>query len=261
MKFRPEDDLSLAVHAAREAGYVVMQYFRTDLDVVLKSPDQPVTKADLASDAMLKEKLLDARPGYGWLSEETADTADRLSREYVWMVDPIDGTRSFILGRAEFSISIGLAHNGEPVLGAVYNPATGEMYTAIKGRGAFAGDRPMQVGGGRDRGVMVASRSEIERGHFEPFAAVFDIQGLGSTAYKLCKVAAGEVDVFLSRGTKGEWDVCGGDVIVTEAGGQISDLDGLRLQYNRPDPHIKGVVAARAEVHVDLLNQMKGMDR
>lgn len=258
--FKPEDDLSLAVHAAREAGVVVMQYFRTDLEVVLKSPDQPVTKADLAADALLKEILRDARPEYGWLSEETADTADRLSREYVWMVDPIDGTRSFISGRAEFSISIGLARNGEPVLGAVYNPATNEMYSAIKGRGAFAGDRRMQVGGGRERGVMVGSRSEIKRGHFTPFEAVFDIQGLGSTAYKLCKVAEGEVDVFLSRGPKGEWDLCGGDVIVTEAGGHITDLDGQRLQYNRPAPHIRGVVAARAEVHVDLVNQMKGMD-
>jgi myo-inositol-1(or 4)-monophosphatase len=260
LTFEPEADLGIAVRAAREAGVVVMQYFRTDLDVVMKSPDQPVTKADLAADALLKEILRGLRPDYGWLSEETADTTDRLDREYVWMVDPIDGTRSFISGRAEFSISIGLTYNGEPVLGVVYNPATDEMYTAIKGRGAFAGDRPMKVGGGRDRGVMVASRSEIKRGHFKPFEAVFDIQGLGSTAYKLCKVAEGQVDVFLSRGPKGEWDLCGSDVIVTEAGGTITDLEGRRLQYNRPDPHIKGVVAARAEVHVDLVNQMKDLN-
>ena len=258
--FKPEEDLSLAVHAARTAGVVVMKYFRTELEVVLKSPDQPVTKADLESDAIIKKLLLDARPDYGWLSEETTDTADRLQKEYVWMVDPIDGTRSYISGRKEFSISIGLAHAGEPVLGVVFNPATDELFTAIRGGGAFAGDQSMKVGGGRDRGVMVASRSEIRSGHFEPFAAVFDIQGLGSTAYKLCKVAQGHVDVFMSRGPKGEWDLCGGDVIVTEAGGHVTDLQGERLQYNRPDPHITGVVAARAEVHVDLVNQMKDLN-
>lgn len=260
MTFEAEDDLKLAVAAAREAGDVVMKYFRTDLEVVLKSPDQPVTKADIESDSLLKKRLLEARPDYGWLSEETADTADRLHREYVWMVDPIDGTRSFIAGREEFSISIGLAHNGEPVLGVVFNPATGEMYSAIRGSGAFFGDVPMQVGGGRERSVMVASRSEITRGHFEPFAAVFDIQGLGSTAYKLCKVAAGGVDVFMSRGPKGEWDLCGGDLIVTEAGGHVTDLQGERLLYNRPDPHITGVIAARAEVHIDLVTRMKGLE-
>jgi myo-inositol-1(or 4)-monophosphatase len=258
--FKPEEDLRLAVDAARAAGVVVMKYFRTELEVVLKSPDQPVTKADLESDALLKKRLLDARPDYGWLSEETADTADRLQKEYVWMVDPIDGTRSYISGRKEFSISIGLARAGEPVLGVVFNPATDELYTAIRGGGAFAGERSMQVGGGRDRGVMVASRSEIRSGHFEPFEAVFDVQGLGSTAYKLCKVAEGNVDVFMSRGPKGEWDLCGGDVIVTEAGGHVTDLQGERLQYNRPDPHITGVIAARAEVHVDLVNQMKDLN-
>ena len=255
--FNAEDDLSLAVHAAREAGVVVMKYFQTDLDVVLKSPDQPVTKADIESDTILKNLLLGARPEYGWLSEETADTEDRLTREYVWMVDPIDGTRSFIAGRNEFSISIGLAHKGKPVLGAVFNPATGEMYTARLGGGAFAGETRMRVAGGRDRSVMVASRSEIKLGHFSSFNAAFDIKGLGSTAYKLCKVAEGTVDVFMSRGAKGEWDLCGGDLIVTEAGGHMTDLGGERLQYNRPDPQITGVIAARSEVHVELVNQMR----
>ena len=259
--FRPQEDLELATHAAREAGAVVMKYFRTDLDVVLKSPEQPVTRADLESDAILKKTLREARPDYGWLSEETADTPERLTREYVWLVDPIDGTRSFISGFKEFSISIGLAHNGEPVLGVVFNPATDELYSAVRGGGAFFGAVRMQVGGGRSRSVMAGSRSEIKSGDFEPFAAVFDIKGIGSTAYKLCKVAEGQVDVFLSRGPRGEWDLCGGDVIVTEAGGHLTDLQGERLQYNRPNPQITGVIAARGEVHVDLVNQMKDMTK
>ena len=254
---KPEDDLQLAVAAAREAGVEVMKWFRTELEVTHKSPDQPVTRADLASDAILKRRLLEQRPEYGWLSEETADTVDRLAREYVWFVDPIDGTRSFIAGRREFTISIGLAHKGVPVLGVVFNPSTDELFTALAGAGAFGGDRRLQVAGGRPRSVLVASRSEIKVGHFEPFVAEFDVRGLGSTAYKLCKVAEGEVDVFVSRSAKGEWDLCGGDLIVREAGGLISDLSGERLRFNQPVPHITGVVAARAEVHADILRSIQ----
>jgi myo-inositol-1(or 4)-monophosphatase len=251
--FKPEDDLQLAVTAARVAGVEVMKWFRTDLEVILKSPDQPVTKADLASDAILKRMLMDPRPEYGWLSEETADTVDRLSRDYVWMVDPIDGTRSFIAGRLEFTISIGLAYKGVPVLGVVFNPSTDELYTAIAGAGAYAGERRLEVAGGRERSVLVASRSDIKQGHFGSFTNEFDVRGLGSTAYKLCKVAEGAVDAFLSKGPKGEWDLCGGDLIVREAGGVITDLKGERLRFNQPVPHITGVVAARADVHAAIL--------
>lgn len=254
---KPEDDLQLAIEAAREAGVEVMKWFRTDLEVTLKSPDQPVTRADLASDAILKRMLLAQRPQYGWLSEETADTSERLAREYVWMVDPIDGTRSFIAGRREFTISIGLSHHGVPVLGVVFNPATDEMFTALAGQGAFSGERQLRVAGGRERALLVASRSEIRLGHFEAFTAEFDVQGLGSTAYKLCQVAAGAVDVFMSRGPKGEWDLCGGDLIVREAGGAISDLNGERLRFNQPVPHITGVIAARGAVHEALLANIK----
>ncbi|MGQ0814613.1 MAG: 3'(2'),5'-bisphosphate nucleotidase CysQ [Gemmatimonadota bacterium] len=256
--FEPEDDLALAVRAAREAGGVVMKWFRTVLEVTMKSPDQPVTHADIAADTLLTQILRADRPAYGWLSEETADTADRLGCEYVWMVDPIDGTRSFIAGRAEFSISIGLARNGRPVLGTVYNPATDELFTALEGHGAYLGTRRLEVAAGRPREVMVVSRSEIKRGHFDPFAA-FDVRPLGSTAYKLCKVATGEVDAFLSRGPKGEWDLCGGDLIVREAGGVVTDLQGRQLQYNQPVPHITGVVAARAAVHTAILKTVRDL--
>ncbi|MGQ0561753.1 MAG: 3'(2'),5'-bisphosphate nucleotidase CysQ [Gemmatimonadota bacterium] len=260
----PEDDLELAVDAARAAGAVAMKWFRTDLEVTHKAPDQPVTRADLEADTLLRERLLEQRPTYGWLSEETADTADRLEREYVWLVDPIDGTRSFIAGRREFTISIGLSRAGRPVLAAVLNPATGELFTALAGRGAYAGERKLRVGSGGGPLVMVASRSEIARGYFSEYeiggggsggGGGYEVRGLGSTAYKLCKVAQGEVAVFMSRGPKGEWDLCGGDLIVREAGGLVTDLSGERLQYNRPVPHITGVVAARAELHAELIGR------
>jgi len=112
-------DLALAVEAARAAGEVVMRRFGGEQPVTYKGPDQPLTPADLEADDVLRARLLGARPDYGWLSEETADAPDRLGRVRVWIVDPLDGTRSFIAGRPEFAISIALAERGRAVLGAV----------------------------------------------------------------------------------------------------------------------------------------------
>lgn len=265
------DDLALAVQAVREAGVVVMQAFGTEQEVTHKSPDQPLTQADLASDAILKQRLLGPRPGYGWLSEETADTRARLACELVWIVDPIDGTRSFVAGRPEFAISIGLAQRGKAQLGVIYNPASNELYTAIVGQGAYKSRRGVGASGRQGvespedrlrvalpagRAIIAASRSEIQRGDFEAFMSDHDILPVGSTAYKLAKVAEGAAHVYISRGPKSEWDLCAGDLIVTEAGGQVTDLAGATLQYNRPDPHITGVVAAHAALHAEIRRQI-----
>src|SRR5512135_2883144 len=124
------EDVALAAAAALEAGRAAMSRFGSDLVVTHKAPDQPLTEADLEANRILHERLVGARPDYGWLSEETADDPERLERERVWIVDPIDGTRSFIAGRPEFSISVGVVERGRPMVGVVLNPATGELYAA-----------------------------------------------------------------------------------------------------------------------------------
>ncbi len=260
MTERPDADLQLAVQAARAAGAVVMKWFRTEQHVTYKSPDQPLTEADLAADALLKDMLLGARPQYGWLSEETADTPARLACARVWLVDPIDGTRSFVAGRAEFAISVGLAEAGVAMLGVVYNPATDELFSAQLGGGAYSGGRRLQVKAASARSTIAASRSEIARGEFVALADTHDLLPTGSTAYKLAKVAAGEADIFLSRGPKSEWDLCAGALIVAEAGGRVTDLAGHTLQYNRSDPHIAGVLAARPELHEAMLQRIAELE-
>ena len=258
-------DLALALDAAREAGALVMETFRTVTEVRHKSPDQPVTEADLRADALLAERLLAHRPEYGWLSEETVDRPDRLSRRRVWIVDPIDGTRSFIAGYAEFAVSVGLVEDGVPVLGVIHNPARDEMFWAEREAGAY-----LRVGPGDDARLrvaapvagdapsFVASRSEVGRGEFETFEG-HEILELGSTAYKMAAVAAGRGDAFLSRGPKSEWDVAAGVVIVEEAGGVVTDVEGRALAFNRPDPHVNGILVAQPAVHEALLRRMRGL--
>jgi myo-inositol-1(or 4)-monophosphatase len=244
----------------------VMRWFRQKLHVREKAPGDPLTEADLAADALIKEIVMTARPDDGWLSEETVDHPDRLVRERVWVVDPLDGTRSFIAGRAEFSISIALTEGGRAVVSVVYNPASGELFHAVAGQGAYLrDDRTGETSRLRvtaEAGVppvLLASRSEIVAGELDPFRDAWAVRPSGSTAYKLARVAAGAADAFASRGPKSEWDVCAGGLIVEEAGGRVTDLTGAPLCYNQPMPHVYGILASNGWVHDRLLGVLAGL--
>lgn len=260
-----EADLALAVRAAREAGAIVMRSFGRRMDVTHKSPGQPVTAADLEADACIRDIVCRARPDDGWLSEETADRPDRLGRARVWIVDPIDGTRSFIAGRPEFSISIGLSVDGSAVMGVVYNPARDELFCAVRDAGAWLdrnGRREMlgvAPASSESDVVMLASRSEIASGEFDPFRDEWRIEPMGSTAYKLACVAAGRGQAFVSRGPKSEWDVCAGMLLVREAGGCAGDLHGTAPRFNGADPYVHGVVAATVPAYGALLRRVAAL--
>jgi myo-inositol-1(or 4)-monophosphatase len=248
-------DLALALDAVRAVGGELLPYFRGGQEVRYKGPEQPVTDADLLADRLLRDELIGARRGYGWLSEETKDSPDRLAKSRVWVVDPIDGTNSFISGYPEWAISVGLAVDGEAVVGVVYNAAAAEIFHAARGKGAYLNGAPIHVSRGArgEKGPVVwASRSEMRRGEFDGFDG-WSISPLGSTAYKMAKVADGAGDVFISRGPKSEWDVCGAAVVVQEAGGRVSDMHGRPLRFNRPSPEVAGIVATNGELHEPLL--------
>lgn len=249
-------DLELALTAAHAAGAAVLPAFRSGQEVRYKGPEQPVTDADLLADHILRERLLGERPGYGWLSEETADAPERLERQAVWVVDPIDGTSSFIDGVAEWTVSVGLVLGGEVVLGVVFNPATGETYHAIGGEGAFRDGEAIHVSSTAEDAAspsLAASRAEIGRGEFAGLDERWRLTPLGSTTYKMMHVADGRADAFLSRGPKSEWDLCAAALIVTEAGGRVTDASGAALRFNQPRPATEGVVVTNGALHGSLL--------
>lgn len=257
-------DLELALDATRRAGRLVMRWFGHNPEVYHKAPDQPVTPADLAADELLRKTLLAARPTYGWLSEETADDPRRLGRSRVWIVDPIDGTRSFIAGRPEFAISVGLAENGEAVVGVVMNPATDEVYWAVRGGSAWGAtgsgtSRTLSVSiNAQAEATLLASRSDIRHGEIAPVLEHLPdrwrLEGLGSTAYKMARIAAGHGDAFLSRGPRSEWDVCAGGLLVELAGGRSTDLEGRPFRFNRRRTGRRGVLASTGRDHDRLLD-------
>lgn len=240
-------DLNLAKEAAVDAGAVILNYYKADYEIKEKGYHNPVTTADHAADNRIKEILTEACPDYGWLSEETVDSPDRLDKDRVWVVDPLDGTKEFIEGVPNFVVSIALVENGAPIVGVLYNPVTGELFTAAKGEGAFLNGESIHCITKENVADMVIlnSRSETRRGLWDPYDGTFgELKAIGSVAYKLGLTAAGKADIFASLRPKNEWDICAGNCIINEAGGKLIDLKGNDVIFNQEKTLIEpGLIA------------------
>jgi myo-inositol-1(or 4)-monophosphatase len=239
-------DILQRIEAGLNAARAVFQRFTPGaIETEYKIGHDPVTEADRAVDAVLRQNLL--RNGEGWLSEETADNPARLDKERVWIVDPLDGTREFVQGLPEFCVSIGLAEDGKPVAGGIYNPATQETFLGSVDTGVLYNGRPARPSQRKtlEGAVILASRSEVKRGEWKPFEGQsFQIKALGSVAYKLALVSAGLADVTFTLTPKNEWDVVAGAALVLSAGGFVSTLEKSSLLANRRDPLLSGLLAS-----------------
>jgi myo-inositol-1(or 4)-monophosphatase len=236
---RIHDGLMAAVEAIRP-------YTPGSVEYTVKSErGDPLTAADEGADVALKNALL--REGEGWLSEETADSPDRLDFRRVWVVDPIDGTREFVDGIPEWCISIGLVEDGLPVAGGILNPETNELVIGslesgveFNGSPSAVNDRPSL-----DGAVILASRSESRRGEWDRFRdAPFTVRPCGSVAYKMALVAAGQADGTWTLVPKSEWDVAAGTALIRAAGGDVTHSDGSEPRFNRPTPRFPNLLAA-----------------
>lgn len=247
-----------AIEITQAAGKAIMGYYRDAFSVSEKSPDNPVTDADLAADRLLRQRLGQLLPEAGWLSEETVDNPERTSKRYSWVVDPLDGTKEFVMGIPEFAVSVGLVDEGLPVLAVVLNPATGELFTAAKGQGTRLNGRPVAASDSDSlSGARIdASRSERKRGEFAPFEGVVQLRTMGSIAYKLARVAAGQTDATWSRGPKNEWDICAGALLVWESGGQCTDLSDRPLRFNQLFPKVNGIIADNGRLHQQVVSAL-----
>ncbi len=233
-----------ASQAAREAGAIIARLYRGEYQVAEKSRGNPVTTADIMANRTIRE-ILEARfPDDAWLSEEDADSPERLDKRRVWIVDPLDGTREFIRAIPEFCVSIGLAVDGVAVLGVIYHPLHQELFGAVTGGGAWLNGAPLSVArnGGDRRPSLLISRSE-PRNRLGELAREFELEPMGSIAYRLAAVARGRADATLTFRRVKEWDVCAGIVIVEEAGGRTATGEGERPVFNRPEPVLQQLVA------------------
>jgi myo-inositol-1(or 4)-monophosphatase len=239
-----EHELEVLRRAVRRAGDRALQLAASGFQIHLKRDRSPVTTADLEIDHLLHDDLLEAFPEDGWLSEERADTLQRLERKRVWIVDPIDGTKYFMNGIPQYAISVALVEAHRPVLAMIYNPATGELFWAVRGAGAWLNEKPIRVKEAQPgRPVILVSPPAFQRGRFTPLEALAECRPMGSIAYTLALVAAGQADGALNVDHLNEWDIVAGVLLVEEAGGSATDNRGRPLVFNQPGTAIQGILA------------------
>jgi myo-inositol-1(or 4)-monophosphatase len=249
-------DILTRIAAALEAARGVFAGFTPgEIKAEYKAGHDPVTEADRAVDAVLRQNLL--RDGEGWLSEESAEDLSRLDKSRVWVVDPLDGTREFVLGLPEFCVSIGFVEDGKPVAGGICNPATKETFFGAMDAGVLYNAKPARASQrtSLDGARVLASRNEVKRGEWKEFEkAPFKIEAIGSVAYKLALVSAGLADVTFTLSPKNEWDVVAGAALVKSAGGFVSTLERTDLVANRRDPLLSGLLACGPLIKDELLS-------
>jgi myo-inositol-1(or 4)-monophosphatase len=246
---------AVAEQAAREAGAIVRRYYERGVRVAEKGPDNPVTRADLEANACIQALVGAAFPDDGWLSEETADSQERLGRRRVWVVDPLDGTKEFIQHIPEFCVCVALVEAGRPVVAVEYNPAADRLYAAVRGEGTTVNGVKAAVSTTTRvaDAVVLASRSEDKRGEWEPFKPRVHVRLTGSVAFKLAELSTGVGDATFTLTPKNEWDICAGTLLVEEAGGRVTALDGTPLVFNQRETLRPGMIASNGALHAGLL--------
>jgi myo-inositol-1(or 4)-monophosphatase len=242
----------------REAGALAMRFFGSPLKSWTKGKNSPVSEADIAVDHLLRERLAALAPDAGWLSEETEDDPARLAAARVWIVDPIDGTRAFLAGRPDWSISVALIAGERPVLAALFVPAADEMFLARAGGGALCNGAPIRARGGDDlAGALVAGPA----GYLARLSAlaprITAAPKVFSLALRFARVAQGQLDAAFAASHGHDWDLAAADLLVHEAGGALTTLAGGPVAYNRPEPIHGALVAAERTRHAKLIELLR----
>jgi len=253
-------ELAVARRLAQQAAALVRRFAEQPIEVKYKDGGEPVTEADLAANQLIVSRLAQEFAGDAILSEELPDDGGRLAKDRVWMVDPIDGTRDFIRGRPGCVVMIGLCLDGRPVLGAVAQPSTGNMWSGVVGQPAWRDESdgtrvPVRTSTlAEPHGVRIVvseSRRSPRIDAFRRALGVTDEISLGSVGMKVALVCQGERDLYLYPGEQTKlWDTCGPEAILTAAGGRMSDMDGHPLVYAKADLNNRsGVVASNGPLH------------
>jgi 3'(2'), 5'-bisphosphate nucleotidase len=267
---RYEHELRVAVKLAHEAGAAILEHYEGPLNIEQKYYDddiEPVTQADKVANQLIVDRLAREFPDDGILAEESLDTEHRLDKARVWMVDPLDGTNGFIDGNGDFAVQIGLVENGLCILGVVYQPLIGLLYHAVVGSGSWVERFGHQTEKAKvsDKNVLTEMRLAASRSHRSPrMSKVIERLGFqqevqrGSVGIKVGLLVEQQCDVYihLSPRTK-QWDTCAPQMILTEAGGKMTDLFGQPLNYNvREIQNRNGLVASNGVAHDQIIDRL-----
>jgi myo-inositol-1(or 4)-monophosphatase len=243
--------------AVRDAGALALAKFRSPLKTWNKGNASPVCEVDIAVNDLLHERLSGDGDGIGWLSEESLDDTARLQARQLWIVDPIDGTRAYIGGLPDWSISAALVEDGRPIVAAVFAPVANEMFLATAGAGATLNDTPIKVTDGMLDGARVAAPAGYLKRLLALDPRLVPVPKIHSLALRFARVAGGQIDAAFASGNSHDWDLAAADLLVHEAGGALTTFAGHLLIYNRADPVHEPLVAAGRDRHAALIDLVR----
>lgn len=237
------NDANLLLELALQAGDIGLKYFKSDNKVWYKNGNSPVSQADREIDDYLRLSFLQTRPDYGWLSEETEDSHERLNSQRVIIADPIDGTRGFIDGRDEWCISVAIVENGRPIEAILHCPALQRTFLATRSQGLEVLELEKASPNTMQKPYVTGSKKLIETMQELPGAPFEVMEFVPSLAYRLAMVATGELDGAFARAGASEWDIAAADLILEESGCKLTDGKNKIITYNRPKVHVPNLIA------------------
>jgi myo-inositol-1(or 4)-monophosphatase len=251
-------DAALLTAAVREAGALALSLFRTELKSWTKGAASPVSEADIRVNDLIESRLRSATPDYGWLSEESADDEARLGKHLVWIVDPIDGTRGYLAGREDWCVSVALVEDAQPLLAAVFAPASDEFFFAARRQGATRNHVPIYATSGTeiDFSRVAGPKPLVER-LSRAAGEVVPHPRIGSLALRLCRVAEGRLDAAFAGGQSRDWDLAAANLIVQEANGSMTALSGDTILYNGREVTHGVLVAAGRDRHASIVEHFR----
>jgi myo-inositol-1(or 4)-monophosphatase len=249
----PAEAAARLADCVREAGALALSMFKSPIRTWTKAESSPVSEADIAVDQLLRERLSgDAE--IGWLSEESVDDPARLAARYIWIVDPIDGTRAYLAGAPDWAVSAALVEDGRPIAACLYAPVTEEFFAAVTGRGATCNGAAIAATAGAS---LAGARLAGPRSLLERFAAVTPpftaMPRVRSLALRLARVADGTLDAAFAGVDSHDWDLAAADLLVHEAGGVLTPAGGGVVIYNRPVPRHGMLVASGRDRHATII--------
>ena len=259
--FNPSSEHMIIKDTILRAGDIALKWFRNDPENWEKEDGSLISKVDIEINNLLMKILKKNNPSFGWLSEETEDDKSRLTNEVTYVVDPLDGTKAFLEGKKEFSISIALVKNGEPISGIVYSPSTKEIFESEKGKGSWKNNKQIKISKYKELSGcrMVAFKPMFSHPSWKKPWPDMLIENKNSVAYRMALVASGEFDAMMALNSKNDWDIAAGDLLIREAGGIVSQHNNTKMKYNDLSTKKPSVIGSNLKIYNEIINRVKDL--
>jgi len=260
--FKASSEHNLVKESILEAGKLALKWFKKDPEQWKKDDGSLVSKADIEINDLLNKLLKNKNPEFGWLSEENEDDRSRLNKKITFVVDPLDGTKAFLEGKKEFSISVAIVKNGLPISGIVFSPSTGEMFEAEKNKGSWKNNKK----------VIISKYNRLEKCKMIAFKPMFshpawkepwpkmDVENRNSIAYRMALVASGQYDAMMALNSKNDWDIAAGDLLISESGGIVTLHTNKKIIYNTENTKKPSVIGTNKAIHEKIIKRVKMLE-